>query len=130
LSTALQWIGRVAGAALLGATAGIHADLYNTGYRSIPKIGPMFLAWVISAAILCLLVIGAPRKLLAPVAAAGALLEAGTAVGLVIFTNFTIFDFRESTQAPHYWQSIVVEGVGFVVLAALAAMTALQARDS
>jgi len=31
---------RLAGAALLVATGAIHLDLYLTGYRHIPKIGP------------------------------------------------------------------------------------------
>ena len=40
---------RVAGAALLAATGGIHLELYLTGYRSIPTIGWLFLLQVIVA---------------------------------------------------------------------------------
>src|ERR1700685_629219 len=39
---------RLAGAGLLAATAAIHLDLYLTGYRTIPTIGWLFLAHVIS----------------------------------------------------------------------------------
>ena len=34
---------RVAGAMLLAVSAGIHLDLYLTGYRSIPTIGWLFM---------------------------------------------------------------------------------------
>jgi hypothetical protein len=40
--TASGWLHlglRVAGAGLLAASAGIHLDLYLTGYRSVPTIG-------------------------------------------------------------------------------------------
>lgn len=120
MTTITRWAGRVAGAGLLGATAGIHAYLYDNGYKSIPKIGPMFLLLVIGASILCLAVLAVPEKFLAVVAAAGALLQASTLIGLVIFTNYTFFNFHESTQAQYYWDSVVVEIVGFVVLAGLA----------
>jgi uncharacterized protein (DUF486 family) len=120
MTTIARWAGRVAGAGLLGATAGIHAYLYDNGYKSIPKIGPMFLLLVIGASILCLAVLAVPEKFLAVVAASGALLQAATVIGLVIFTNYTIFNFRESTQAQYYWDSVIVEVVGFVILAALA----------
>lgn len=120
MSTIARWVARIGGAGLLGATAAIHAYLYDNGYQSIPKIGPMFLALVIGASILCLAVLGVPEKLLALVAAAGALLEASTVIGLVIFTNYTIFNFHESTQAKYYWDSVIVEILGFVILGGLA----------
>jgi hypothetical protein len=115
-----RWTARVIGAGLLGATAGIHASLYNTGYKSIPKIGPMFLALVIVASIVCLAVLAVPQGFLAVTAAAGALIEAGTAIALVVFTNYTIFDFRETTQAMYYRASLGVEIAGFIVLTGLA----------
>jgi hypothetical protein len=40
---------RVAGAGLLAVTGATHLDLYLTGYRSIPVIGPLFLLQVIAA---------------------------------------------------------------------------------
>lgn len=118
-----QWGARLIGAAMLGTTAGIHADLYNTGYKTLPKIGVMFLLLVIGTSILCLAVLASPRGLLPLVAAGGALTEAATAIGLLIFTHHTIFNFRESTQAPHYNLSLVVEAIGFVVLGGLAVVS-------
>ena len=38
---------RISGALLLAVSAGIHLDLYLTGYRKIPTIGWLFLLQVI-----------------------------------------------------------------------------------
>src|SRR5580700_4358729 len=46
-----SWFG-IAGAALLVASGAIHLDLYLTGYRTIPTIGPLFLLQVIAAFVL------------------------------------------------------------------------------
>jgi predicted lipoprotein with Yx(FWY)xxD motif len=46
-----SWLG-IVGAALLVASGAIHLDLYVTGYRSIPTIGPLFLLQVIAAFVL------------------------------------------------------------------------------
>ena len=40
---------RIAGAGLLAVTGAIHLDLYQTGYRSIPVIGWLFLVQAIAA---------------------------------------------------------------------------------
>src|ERR1700747_3865393 len=45
------WL-RVAGALLLVVSAGIHLDLYLTGYRSIPTIGWLFLVQFMVAFVL------------------------------------------------------------------------------
>ncbi len=46
-----SWLG-IVGAALLVASGAIHLDLYVTGYRTIPTIGPLFLLQVIAAFVL------------------------------------------------------------------------------
>src|SRR3984885_15511670 len=45
---------RVAGAMLLVVSAGIHLDLYLTGYRSIPTIGWLFLLQFLVAFVLAI----------------------------------------------------------------------------
>ena len=52
---------RVTGAGLLAASAGIHLDLYLTGYRSVPVIGWLFLLQVIAGFALAAVVL-APRS--------------------------------------------------------------------
>jgi hypothetical protein len=120
MDTIARWGARLVAAAMLGATAGIHADLYHGyGYRHIHVIGWLFLLLVIGASILCLAVLAAPKGLLALVAASGAITEAATFIGLLIFTHHTVFGFQDSSQAPHYNSSLIVEAIGFVVLAGL-----------
>jgi hypothetical protein len=129
MSTMIRWAARLIGAGMLGTTAAIHAYLYNTGYKDIPKIGHLFLALVIGASILCLAVLASPPKLVGITALGGALTEAATAIGLLIFTHHTIFNFRESTQAKYYTQSLIVETIGFVVLIGLAAVSLRHTPD-
>ena len=54
---------RLAGAVLLAVTAGIHLDLYLTGYNNIPTIGWLFLLQVIVALLLALAVVFLPGPL-------------------------------------------------------------------
>lgn len=66
---------RLVGAGLLAANAGIHAYLWNVGYRTIPTIGPLFLANAVLAAALVIAVLFCPQRPLPLTAAAGTLLE-------------------------------------------------------
>ena len=52
---------RISGALLLAVSAGIHLDLYLTGYRKIPTIGWLFLLQVIAGFALAAVVL-APRS--------------------------------------------------------------------
>src|ERR1700730_1086997 len=65
-----SWYYGIAGAALLIASGSIHLDLYLTGYRSIPTIGPLFLLQVIAAFVLAV-AIPVTRHWLAAAAGAG-----------------------------------------------------------
>lgn len=114
---------RVAGAGLLGAMAGIHFDLWNEGYRTIPTIGPLFLVNGIVGSVLCLAVLAAPSRLLRFAAAAGAGLLGGTLLALVVTVRRGLFGFIESTQATLFWQSVVVEVAGTAVLLALVVLS-------
>lgn len=123
----IEWPFRVAGAGLLGATAGIHLHLYTTGYQHIPTIGALFLVNGIVASVLALAVLAAPRGLpLLGAALAATGLEIGTFAGLLYSTHHTLFGFRDSMQAPYARTSLYVEIAGAVVLAALAAVAARQ----
>src|SRR5690242_1303833 len=83
---------RVAGAALLAATGGIHLDLYLTGYRHIPTIGPLFLLQVIAAFVLAVAVL-ALRNPLADAAGAGFALS--TLGGYLLSLWIGLFGFKE-----------------------------------
>jgi hypothetical protein len=111
---------RVLGALLLAAAGGIHLYLWSTGYDTIDWIGPLFLLNAVGAFVLAVAVLAAPRRLVFWPAAAGALLQIGTLGGLVLSSTVGLFGFVESSAASYYWESVIVESVGFVVLATLA----------
>ena len=109
---------RVTGAGLLIATAAIHLDLYLTGYRTIPTIGPLFLFQVIAAFALGGLVLVTGWRL---AAAAGALFAISTLGGYLITVQFGLFGFREVRTTAGIVAAIL-EVLAFAVLAVLAAL--------
>jgi predicted lipoprotein with Yx(FWY)xxD motif len=70
------WL-RVAGALLLVVSAGIHLDLYLTGYRSIPTIGWLFLVQFLVAFVLAVGALVTHSRLVAVAGAAFALSTLG-----------------------------------------------------
>jgi predicted lipoprotein with Yx(FWY)xxD motif len=86
-----SWLG-IAGAALLVASGAIHLDLYLTGYRTIPTIGPLFLLQVIAAFVLAA-AIAATGSWLA--AAAGAGFAVSTLGGYLLSLWVGLFGFTE-----------------------------------
>jgi predicted lipoprotein with Yx(FWY)xxD motif len=86
-----SWLG-IAGAALLVAAGAIHLDLYLTGYRTIPTIGPLFLLQVIAAFVLAIAIPVTGSWL---VAAAGALFAVSTLGGYLLSLWVGLFGFTE-----------------------------------
>lgn len=108
---------RLAGASLLLATGGIHLDLYLTGYRHIPTIGPLFLLQVAAAFPLAALVLAVPRRL---VALAGAGFALSTLGGYISSLWVGLFGFDE-VRTTAGTVAGVVEIATFVALGAYAA---------
>ncbi|HUC23413.1 MAG TPA: hypothetical protein VMA73_11960 [Streptosporangiaceae bacterium] len=117
---------RLAGAGLLIATAGIHLDLYLTGYRTIPTIGPLFLFQVIAAFLIGAVVLVTSGRL---AAAVGAALALSTLGGYLITVQFGLFGFREVRTTAGIVAGII-EVAAFAVLAIYAAARAPVAQDS
>jgi predicted lipoprotein with Yx(FWY)xxD motif len=86
-----SWAG-IAGAALLTASGAIHLDLYLTGYRTIPAIGPLFLLQVIAAFVLAVAI---PLTGSWLVAAAAALFAVSTLGGYLLSLWVGLFGFTE-----------------------------------
>ena len=113
---------RVAGSALLIATAAIHLDLYLTGYRTIPTIGWLFLLQVIAAFGLGLAVLAIPGRFVLArrlAAAAGAGFALATLGGYLLSVWIGLFGFKEVRTTAGIVAG-VIEVAAFVVLAALA----------
>ncbi|HEY6314458.1 MAG TPA: hypothetical protein VIY52_27185 [Streptosporangiaceae bacterium] len=109
----------VAGAALLVWSGVIHLQLWSDGYRDISVIGPLFLLQGI-ASIALAVAVAAFRRL--ALLAAGAVLAAATAAGLLLSAGVGLFGYVESLAVPYAKTSLVVEFTGAAVLTAAAAI--------
>ncbi|MBV9093579.1 MAG: hypothetical protein JO132_06845 [Streptosporangiaceae bacterium] len=112
-----------AGALLLAVSAGIHLDLYLTGYRSIPTIGWLFLLQVIAGFILAAAVLVTRSRL---VAAAGAVFALATLGGYLLSVWVGLFGFKEVRTTAGIAAG-VIEVAAFATLG-LAALTADPSR--
>ena len=118
-------LGLVAGSALLASSGAIHLQLWDTGYRTIPTIGPLFLLQGIAGVLLALLLL-LWRRLL--VVAAGAGFMVATIGGLLVSVNFGLFGFMDTLATPYAGLSLVLESAGAVVLAFVGTVLALGHR--
>ena len=119
---------RIIGAALLLATGGIHLYLWQTGYKDIHLIGPMFLANVVIAGLAAIVVLATPARWLAWICLLAGLLEIGTLGALLLSLTVGLFGFFEAWSAPLVVPTILVESAGFLVLCGFAAQQLLGSR--
>ncbi len=121
-SPAARWVVNalaVAGAALMVWSGVIHLQLWSDGYRSISVIGPLFLIQGAGGIALAVVLAVFRRAVLM---AAGAVMMAATAAGLLLSAGIGLFGYRESLAVPYAMSSLVVEFAGAAVLAAAAAI--------
>src|SRR5436309_1553149 len=115
---------RISGAVLLAVSAGIHLDLYLTGYRKIPTIGWLFLLQVIVGFMLTIAALVTRSRL---AAAASAALALSTLAAYLLAVWIGLFGFKEiRTRAG--LEAGLIEVAAFGTLA-LAAVTADPARQ-
>jgi predicted lipoprotein with Yx(FWY)xxD motif len=107
-STWVQPTLRVTGAGLLAATAAIHLDLYLTGFRNIPTIGPLFLLQVIAGFVLAAAVLATGNPV---VAALGAGFAVATLAGYLLSVWVGLFGYTEVRTTAG-----IVEVAAFAVL--------------
>jgi hypothetical protein len=105
---------RLAAIALLSVVAWIHLHLWQNGYRHIPTIGPLFLAAVLAAAFVAVLLLARPSRMLGMLALA---VDAGILAALIGSINIGLFGFTESLNAPFVVESIVIETLAALTLA-------------
>jgi predicted lipoprotein with Yx(FWY)xxD motif len=115
---------RIAGAALLATSAGIHLYLYLTGYRSIPTIGWLFLVQCVVGFSLTVAALVTRSRLAAAVSAVFAL---STLSAYLLAVWIGLFGFKEiRTRAGIAAGLIEVAAFGMLALAAIAADPARQ----
>jgi predicted lipoprotein with Yx(FWY)xxD motif len=116
---------RVAGAVLLAVSAGIHLDLYLTGYRTIPTIGWLFLVQFIAGFTLAAAVVVTHSRF-AVAASAGLALSTLSAYLLAVWIG--LFGFKEVRTRAGIAAGLI-EVAAFATLA-LAAIVAGPAREA
>jgi predicted lipoprotein with Yx(FWY)xxD motif len=124
----LHWRLRVSGALLLAVSAGVHLDLYLTGYRKIPTIGWLFLLQVIVGFMLTIAALVTRSRL---AAAASAALALSTLGAYLLAVWIGLFGFKEiRTRAGIAAGLIEVAAFATLALAALSADPARHAAGS
>ena len=121
----LHWRLRVSGALLLAVSAGVHLDLYLTGYRKIPTIGWLFLLQVIVGFMLTIAALVTRSRL---AAAASAALALSTLGAYLLAVWIGLFGFKEIRTRAGIAAGLI-EVAAFATLA-LAALTTDPARHA
>jgi len=116
---------RISGAVLLAVSAGIHLDLYLTGYRKIPTIGWLFLLQVIVGFVLTIAALVTRSRL---AAAASAALALSTLAAYLLAVWIGLFGFKEIRTRAGLAAGLI-EVAAFATLA-LAAFIADSGRDA
>jgi predicted lipoprotein with Yx(FWY)xxD motif len=111
-----SWLG-IVGAALLVASGAIHLDLYVTGYRTIPTIGPLFLLQVIAAFVLAAAILVTGNWV---AEAAGAGFAVSVLGGYLLSLWVGLFGFTEVRTAAGIWAGLI-DVAAFATLAIAAA---------
>jgi predicted lipoprotein with Yx(FWY)xxD motif len=119
-----SWLA-IVGAALLVASGAIHLDLYLTGYRTIPTIGPLFLLQVIAAFVLAAAILVTGSWL---AAAAGAGFAISTLGGYLLSLWVGLFGFTEVRTTAGIVAGII-DVAAFATLALAAAPGLPQIRN-
>jgi hypothetical protein len=110
-----------AGAGFLVWSAVIHLQLWADGYRDISVIGPLFLLQGIGSILMALAIVALRWLVLL---AAGAVMAAATAVGLLLSVNVGLFGFTESLSVPYAELSLAVEFTAAFLLLVAAVLLA------
>lgn len=107
---------RLLGSGALLASGGVHLDLYLTGYRSIPSIGPLFIVQGVASLMLgAFLLLRSDELLLV----GGSLLAVGTLTGYLLSRAVGILGFHEVATTAGFSAGIL-DSIAFVLLGFLA----------
>jgi hypothetical protein len=117
----------VAGSALVLWSAAVHLDLWDSGYRSIATIGPLFLLQSIGGIVLGLLIL-AVRRVWAALLGIGFALS--TLAGFLVSVAHGLFGFRDSWDAPFAQEAFVLEIAIVVVLLFAGALCLAQSAPA
>jgi hypothetical protein len=114
---------RLLASALLLAGGIIHYELWNSGYRNVPKIGPLFLANFGGSIVLAAAVLLSRR---AAVALGGIVFAAGSLTALVLSRTVGVFGFTETVWTSQAIRTLAAEAGA---IAALGCALTMQRRQ-
>jgi hypothetical protein len=120
-------LGLVVGSVLVASSGAIHLQLWATGYRTIPTIGPLFLLQGIAGVLLAVLLL-LWRRLVVVIAGVGFMVA--TIGGLLVSVNFGLFGFMDTLSAPYAGMSLLLEFGGVVVLGVVGTLLAIGCSRS
>jgi hypothetical protein len=99
--------------ALLLAGGIIHYELWTSGYRHVPKIGPLFLANFVGSVVLAAAVLVSRRP---TVAVGGILFAAGSLAALVLSRTVGVFGFTETVWTSQALRTFASEAGAIAAL--------------
>lgn len=115
----------IAAAATVAVSALIHLHLWDTGYRHLPTVGPLFLLQAVSGFVLSVLLI-VTRRVWAAVLSFG--LICATLVGFIMALYVGLFGFRDSWSAPFAGMAFTYEVVSGVLLVVGSTLCVIRQR--
>jgi hypothetical protein len=109
----------------VAVSAVVHLHLWNTGYRHLPTVGPLFLLQAVSGFVMSALLI-LTRRVWAAVLSFG--LICATLGGFIMALYVGLFGFRDSWSAPFAGMAFTYEVVSGVLLVVGSTLCVIRQR--
>jgi hypothetical protein len=117
----------VAAAGTIAVSAAVHLQLWSTGYRQLPTIGPLFLLQAIAGFMLSAILI-LTRRVWAAVLSLG--FVGATIGGFLMAVYVRLFNFRDTWSAPFAGMAFAYESASVVLLAAGSTLCVMRRRKA
>jgi hypothetical protein len=103
----------VAGAVLVAATAAIHLHLWLSGYRHVPRLGPLFIAQAVTGFAIAVVLVFTRHTIVVVIAA---VYMAASAGGLILSATVGFVGVHDGLGVPWAAWSLTIELIGLVLL--------------
>jgi hypothetical protein len=117
----------MAAAGTVAVSAAVHLELWDTGYRQLPTIGPLFLLQSIAGFMLSAMLL-LTRRVWAAALAFG--FVGVTMGGFLMAVHRDLFAFRDSWSAPFAGMAFAYESAAIVLLATGSTLCAIRRRQA
>jgi hypothetical protein len=117
----------IAAAGTVAVSAGVHLNLWSTGYRHLPTIGSLFLFQAIAGFFLSATLI-LTRRVWAAVLSFG--FVSATVAGFLMAVYVGLFNFRDTWSAPFAGMAFAYEIASVVLLAVGSTLCVMRRRNT